>query len=111
MLSDNLRFIEFIPMNGAVFYMFYHIPQPYYSFGIQQARLTQTQTVMMAGPEKAVCDKIVTTSCLLLRSTKQTIAFLVEDLRIDEDALTKLNHEQIKHGLQMSLKRTVSTCL
>ncbi len=64
---------------------------PYYSFGISQVILTKRQTVLMASPEKALCDKIITTSGILLRSVKQTAALLIEDFRIDKQMLRNLN--------------------
>ena len=68
---------------------------PYYSFGIQKVPLTKKQIVLMASPEKALCDKIITTSGILLRSSKQAIEFLTDDLRIDEQALRKINVAEI----------------
>jgi len=73
-----------------------HVALPYYAFGIQRVDLTKRQTVMIATPEKALCDKIITTSGLLLRSTKQVMELLIEDLRIKEQALRNLNINEIK---------------
>jgi len=64
---------------------------PYYSFGIKQVILTKRQTVLMASPEKALCDKIITTSGILLRSIKQSSALLMEDFRIDQQMLRNLD--------------------
>jgi hypothetical protein len=72
-----------------------HLPLPYYSFGIQHVELTKKQRVMMATPEKALCDKIITTSGILLRSKKQVMELLIDDLRIDEQILQKLNTKEI----------------
>ena len=58
-----------------------HIPLPYYSFGIEQLALTETQTVMIASPEKALSDKIITTAGIQLRSSKQVLTYLEEELR------------------------------
>ena len=67
------------------------MPLPYYSFGIRQVELTKRQTVLMASGEKALCDKIITTSGILLRSVKQTLALLMEDFRIDKEQLRSLD--------------------
>lgn len=72
-----------------------HIPLPYYSFGIQQVELTKMQRVLMATPEKALCDKIVTTSGLILRSSKQVKELLMEDLRIERNMLRNLDYKMI----------------
>ncbi|MBN8674292.1 MAG: hypothetical protein J0L56_09165 [Chitinophagales bacterium] len=68
---------------------------PYYAFGIQQVSLTKMQTVLMAGAEKAVCDKIVLTRGVILRSVKQTLEILVEDFRIDTAGLKELDIKKI----------------
>jgi hypothetical protein len=68
-----------------------YMPLPYYSFGIKQVALTKKQTVLMASPEKALCDKIITTSGVLLRSVKQTAELLMEDFRIDKVMLRSLD--------------------
>jgi hypothetical protein len=69
---------------------------PYDAFGIQQVSWTERQQVLMASPEKALCDKIITTSGILLRSKKQTMDLLLEDLRITETALKELRFDLIE---------------
>lgn len=76
-------------------FCYIHIPLPYYSFGIQRVELTKKQIALMASPEKALCDKIITTSGLLLRSSKQAKEFLMEDLRIERSLLQNINHKEI----------------
>ena len=66
-----------------VVYSYTHLPIAYYPLGIQSLSLTKTQTVLIAGPEKALCDKLITTAGINLRSKQQAMAFLVEDLRIE----------------------------
>lgn len=72
-----------------------HAPLPYYSFGIKSIQLTPRQVALIASPEKAICDKIITTSGVFLRSQKQAQEFLIEDLRIEEESLRELNHVAI----------------
>lgn len=81
------------------------LPTPYYSFGIRSVELTQNQLVLMASPEKAICDKIVLTPNVNLRSIKQTRLFLLDDLRMDENLLRKLNLEIIKTWLEEAPKK------
>jgi hypothetical protein len=90
------------------------IPTPYYSFGIRHIQLKQNQLALIASPEKALCDKIVITPQINLRSVKQTKAFLFEDLRMEEDQLMKLNLEMIMSWIEdapkkNSLKMLIST--
>jgi hypothetical protein len=84
---------------------FQHLPSPYYSFGIESIKLTSKQTALIASKEKAVCDKIILTSGLTLRSTRQTKDFLVEDLRIDESSLQKLDVKMIRSWLKDAPKK------
>jgi hypothetical protein len=60
---------------------------------------------LMATPEKAICDKIVLTSHVYLRSKKQTIAFLLEDLRMDKDLLRTLNVDLITSWIENAPKK------
>lgn len=81
------------------------IPLPYYSFGIQKVALTKKQTILIASPEKALCDKIITTSGVLLRSVKQAREFLLKNLRIDEESLLRLNATEINSWISNAPKR------
>ena len=82
-----------------------HIPLPYYSFGIQRIALTKKQSVLIASKEKALCDKIVTTSGLFIRSAKQAKELLIEDFRIEKQTLTNLNIKEIKKWLISASKK------
>ena len=85
---------------------YFHAPLPYYAFGMKSIRLTQKQMVLIASPEKALCDKIVMTSGIFLRSTKQVQEFLMEDLRMEEELLRKLNFQEMNSWLGDAPKRT-----
>jgi hypothetical protein len=64
---------------------------PYYSYGIKNIKYSSKQTILIASREKALCDKIVLTPKINLRSIKQTKEFLIEDLRMDSEVLSTLN--------------------
>ena len=66
------------------------IPASYYSLGIdsiQQGNIA----FMMATPEKALADLLVTTRKLRIQSTPAMLSFLQDDLRLDSDDLVKLD--------------------
>ena len=88
-----------------------HMPLPYYSFGIKQVELVKNQRVLIATAEKALCDKIVTTSGLLLRSNKQVMELLIDDLRMEKDMLRNLNYKEIGKWIINAPKRTSLTML
>jgi predicted transcriptional regulator of viral defense system len=90
-------------------FSYQYLAAPYYSFGIQSVK----QTALIASPEKALCDKIILTSGVLLRSISQTRDFLLDDMRMDEEILRTLNISTIqswiedapkKNSLQMLIK-------
>mgnify|MGYP000988041424 CR=1 FL=1 len=83
-----------------------HLATPYYSFGVQRVELAPQQMAMIASPEKAICDKIVLTSGVLLRSINQTQDFLMEDLRIDIEQLQSLSIPTIESWLEDAPKRS-----
>jgi hypothetical protein len=87
-------------------FSFQHLPTPYYSFGIRSVRLTEFQTALIASPEKAICDKIVLTSGILLRSVSQTMDFLIDDMRMDEEQLQNLDISTIQSWVEDAPKRT-----
>jgi len=80
-------------------FSYYHLSLPYYSFDIKSLKLTSKQTVLIASPEKAICDKIILTSGIRLRSTNQVKEFLIDDLRIDEESLKNLDTVKMKSWL------------
>jgi hypothetical protein len=80
------------------------LPLPYYAFGIRSEKLADDQYAMVASPEKALCDKIITTSGLLLRSKKNAREFLLENMRMDEEALRQLNTKEMTSWIKGSMK-------
>ncbi|MBK6828731.1 MAG: hypothetical protein IPG86_18610 [Chitinophagaceae bacterium] len=79
---------------------------PYYSFGIRKVELSGTECVLMAGPEKAICDKIISSAGLLLRSVNQTLDLLIEDLRIERSVLRELDKAMIKTWVLQAPKKS-----
>lgn len=81
-----------------------HLSLPYYAFGIRQIQLADEQYSMMASPEKALFDKIITTSGLILRSRTQVLKYLLEDLRINEDRLRECDLQNMFQWVQDASK-------
>jgi hypothetical protein len=78
---------------------------PYYAYGIDSVKLANDQYALIASPEKALFDKIVTTSGVLFRSRKSVLEYLVENLRVDEDTLRKLDTKTMETWLANSFKK------
>lgn len=87
-------------------FSYQHLITPYYSFGIKSVRLTDMQTALVASPEKALCDKIILTSGVLLRSIPQALDFLLEDMRLDEDLLRGFDIATIHSWIEDAPKKT-----
>jgi hypothetical protein len=83
-----------------------HTSLPYYSYGIRYIRLSPRQSVLVASPEKAICDKIAMTAGIHLRSSSQVLDFLLEDLRIDEDKLRELDTKMIESWIKTAPKKS-----
>lgn len=79
---------------------------PYYSFGIRMEEAATDQTVLIAGPEKAICDMIAVSTGVLLRSVSQTLLFLEEDLRMERAMLRTLNSEMIRSWIPKAPKKS-----
>jgi hypothetical protein len=79
---------------------------PYYSFGLVRAELAPQQFALIASREKALCDTIVYTSGVLLRSMGQTMDYLLEDMRIDEEALRQLSIPTMQSWIEDAPKRS-----
>jgi hypothetical protein len=89
----------------AGLFSYTHLPLPYYSFGVRQEKLSDEQFVMIASPEKALFDKVITTSGRVLRSQKSAGSYLFEDLRIDEDSLKDFDTGAMLSWLKDSPKK------
>jgi hypothetical protein len=86
-------------------FRYIRLTPPYYSFGIQRIELASKQMTLIAGKEKALCDKIITTQRLKLRSVKQTREYLIEDLRISKEQLRELKTSLINDYLKDAPKQ------
>lgn len=82
-----------------------HISQETYAMGVVQVQLTQIQSILIASPEKAICDLILQTPGMQLRSVPQTRAFLEEDLRIDRNALMTMDNAVIAQCAMIGPKK------
>lgn len=85
-------------------FAYIHLPLPYYAFGLNTVKLKADQHAIMASPEKALCDKIVTTPGLI-RSVSRAYNYLADDLRMDDLAIKDLNTDMIRKWLPDAPKR------
>ncbi|HET9053523.1 MAG TPA: hypothetical protein VFM90_05080 [Cyclobacteriaceae bacterium] len=89
---------------GIGTFTYTRLPLPYYTYGINQVKFAKDQYALVAKPEKALCDKIITTPGLLFRSQKAGLEFLLDNMRMDESSLKKLNTTEMATWLPESPK-------
>lgn len=83
----------------------------YYSIGIHQEIINNQYAYLIASPEKAMCDMIVTTSNLKLQSVRAMQAYIEEDLRIDLSVFNKYDTDIIRQCIATGKKKTELTQL
>ena len=59
------------------------VPNAYFPIGIKNELINSSFAFLIATPEKALCDLIITTSYFRIQSKKAMLEYLTEDLRID----------------------------
>jgi hypothetical protein len=87
-------------------FTYFHTALPYYAFGLKSVSLTARQVVLIASPEKALCDKVIQTSGVQLRSPNETMDFLLEDMRIDEEMLNQLDLKEMDSWINEAPKKS-----
>jgi predicted transcriptional regulator of viral defense system len=79
--------------------------QDYFAIGIRQEIVENKYAFMIATPEKALCDMIVTTKGLKIQSMKAMQVYLEEDLRMDISIVQNFNIEIIRQCNSVSNKK------
>lgn len=64
-----------------------HLPAAWYGIGVRMEKNPEGLTFLMASPEKALCDKVLLTRNLQALSAASMRAYLLEDVRLDLDAV------------------------
>lgn len=80
------------------------VPKSLFSVGIQQVRISDQVSFLMAGPEKALCDKVLLVRNLSAVSRTSMQQFLLENLRLDEDSLADMDLSVVKEYVDSGRK-------
>jgi hypothetical protein len=88
-----------------------HVPLSLYRLGINMQQNPDGSHFVMAGPEKALCDKLALTRNLQLTSITAMQTFLLENLRIDEAALQTMNSKILLACAQCGYKQQLLSLL
>jgi predicted transcriptional regulator of viral defense system len=81
------------------------VPQDYYPIGISQQTVDNEYTYLLATPEKALCDLILTTPNLRLQSVKAMQTYLEDDMRMDFSVLQSVDTEIIGQCIEAGRKK------
>jgi hypothetical protein len=65
-----------------------HLPLDLYGIGMRMEKTPDGSSFLIASPEKALCDKVLLTRNLQALSVAGMRAYLMEDLRLDSDAVS-----------------------
>lgn len=82
--------------NSIAAFQYVSVKKEYYPIGIEQKQVDNKYTFLIASPEKALCDLIVTTPHLNFQSLKAVETYLEDDLRLNMQALAAMNKDIIK---------------
>jgi len=81
-----------------------HLPGALYSLGICQIEDADGMFYLMATPAKALCDKVLQTRHLPSKSVVGMTTYLLDDLRVDPDALQGIDLSVIGRCAQLNHK-------
>lgn len=81
------------------------MPSGYYSIGIRQEVINGRYSFLIASPEKAICDLIITTAGLRIQSERAMREYLFEDMRIDIDEYKSWDLNVIRQCIAQGRKR------
>lgn len=86
-------------------YSYTRLPLPYYSYGMRSVETGMQQRFLIASPEKALFDKIITTAGVEFRSRRSVLSYMENDLRIEMDALKNLDIQSMESWVSTSPKK------
>lgn len=82
------------------------VPRKYFPIGISQKIVQNTYAYLIATPEKALCDLIVTKPGIRMQSLKAISEYITQDLRIDFDVIKQWNLNIINECIKFGYKKT-----
>jgi hypothetical protein len=86
-------------------YSYTRLPLPYYSYGIRSVEVDRHHRFLIASPEKALFDKIITTAGVEFRSKSSVLTYLENDLRIEIEMLKNLDMPGMESWIPTSPKK------
>ena len=72
-------------------FRYHHFEVNYYRIGIGMEHMKNGSAYLLASPEKSLCDLLIKTRGLRIRSRISMLSYLIDFLRIDEESLAALD--------------------
>lgn len=82
------------------------VPEKYFPIGISQQIIQNSYAYLIASPEKALCDLIITKSGIRFQSLKAMKEYVISDLRIDFDLIKKWDMTIITECIRYGYKKS-----
>ena len=95
-LHNSLAWFEYVHTDPAVF-----------PIGIREVAYGNDMSVLIASPEKALCDLIADISHLNLRYRDEILVWLEEDIRFDMDELFRFDTNIMREYAKVGKKKTM----
>jgi hypothetical protein len=87
-------------------FRYHYLPKDYFGVGIRIEKIGYSNySFLIASPEKAICDMLVKTKGLQIRSLSSMYQYLTEFMRIDEDVLIGLDNQIIGNCAEFGHKK------
>jgi len=92
--------------NKAGRFEYFHCSEDYFPIGIC-SEVSAGVAYLIASPEKALCDLIVTTPYLNLRYMRELVEYLEEDIRLDMDDFVKFDKSVFEECAKVGKKKVM----
>ena len=88
------------------YFEYVKVPENYFHIAVKLEIVNNSHSFLIASPEKALCDLILSTNNLRLQSVKAMNEYLEEDLRFEMSYLNSFNVNIIEECLNFGRKKT-----
>lgn len=93
--------------NALGCFEYIHIEKEVFPIGIREVTYENGTTVLIASPEKALCDLIADTRHLNLRYKNEILVWLEEDIRFDMDELARFDTDIMRAYAKVGKKKNM----
>lgn len=93
--------------NSLATFEYVHTNSQVFPIGVREETFVDGTSVLMASPEKALCDLIADISHLNLRYRKEILVWLEEDIRFDMDELFHFDTGILREYAKVGKKKTM----